>query len=98
MARESSSRNDQLDAPLIAPASCQGGLQSPQDRLGAPTEHRLTLPREVVAQKANRVDAGLTRQIAEGAQAAQRPRTEQIALVGGQTPLGQHPASDRSGR
>src|SRR6478752_2584363 len=98
MARESSSRNDQLDAPLIAPASCQGRLQSPQDRLGAPAEHRLTLPREVVAEEANRVDAGLTRQVAEGAQAAQRPRTEQVVLVRGEPPLGDHPAGDGSGR
>src|SRR6476469_6507761 len=98
MARESSSRNDQLDAPLIAPASCQGRLQSPQDRLGAPAEHWLTLPREVIAEEANRLYTGLTRQVAESAQAAQRAGTEQVALVMRQPPRGEHPAPDRSSR
>src|SRR5689334_11054412 len=98
MARESSSRNDQLDAPLMARASRQGRLEPAQDGLRAPTEHRLPLPREIVAEHADGVHPGLSGQVAQRGEPAQRPGTEQIALVGGEPALRQHPAAHYPGR
>src|ERR687894_378432 len=44
----SSSRNDQLEAPLIGYASYEGCFHSPDDCFRPPAEHGLTLPGEIV--------------------------------------------------
>src|SRR5206468_1873184 len=46
--RASSSRKDQLEAPLIDPASYQSLFHPAHDRLRAPAQHGLPLPREVI--------------------------------------------------
>src|SRR5688572_12165973 len=45
----SSSRKDQLEAPLTGHTSYEGGFHTPHDRLRPPTQHRLALPGEVVS-------------------------------------------------
>src|ERR687898_828484 len=54
----SSSRNDQLEAPLIGQVvSYQRCFHSPDDCFRSAAEHRLTLPREIVSQQSHGVDS-----------------------------------------
>src|SRR5688572_12255085 len=81
MRRESSSRNDQLEAPVSDDLSCQGGLQPFEDRLGAASQHRLPLPCQVVTEQPRRLHPVLSGQIAQGGEPPHGPGTEEIAAM-----------------
>src|SRR5215210_2959026 len=90
--RKSSSRNDQLEAPLNGSASCDGGFHPADDRLGPPAQHRLALPRQIIPEEPDRLDAVLAGQEAESGKASQRSGTEEVPPMIGESPLGQQPA------
>src|SRR5687767_4296489 len=75
----SSSRKDQLEAPLMRHTSYEGGLHTPHYRLRPPTQHRLTLPGEVVSEQADGIHPILPGQEAQCRQASERPGTEQVS-------------------
>src|SRR6476469_4478798 len=92
MRRESSSRNDQLDAPLIAVASYQSRLHPADDRLGSATQHRLSFPRQIIAEQPDGFDLILSGEKAQRRQTAEGARAEQVATMIGEPPLRQEPA------
>src|SRR5690349_12038733 len=92
MRRESSSRKDQLDAPLIGVASYQGGLHASDDGLGSAAQHRLSLPRQIIAEQPDGFDLILSCQEAQRGHAPERAWAEQIATMIGEPPLRQQPA------
>src|SRR5918997_1596704 len=96
MRRASSSRKDQLDAPLMGPASYQGGLHSPNDRFGPSAQHGLALPREVVTEEPDRLNLVLPRQEPQCREPSEWTRAEQIAPVVSQPVLRQEPAAGQA--
>ena len=55
---ESSSRKDQLEAPVSDDLSCQGRLQPLEDGFGPPPQPGLPLPGEIVAEQSRGLPMG----------------------------------------
>src|SRR5688500_14820051 len=89
--RESSSRNDQLDAPDIQRRLRKRCLHAPEERFAAAAEHRLHLPRDIIPEQPHRLDAPLPGEELERRHPAKRVPAEQVAAVMRQPLLGEHP-------
>src|SRR5829696_515349 len=93
MRRASSSRKDQLEAPLIGHVSYEAGLHPPDNRLGSAAQHGLAFPREIVPEQPHGLDLVLARQESQGGKPSERTRAEQIAPMVRQPVLRQQPAA-----
>src|SRR5688572_32862448 len=82
--RESSSPNDQLEAPVTGIASCQARLQPAQERLRATAEHLMALPGQVIAEQAGRLHALLAGEIAQRRQPSHGTGAEEVTPMAGE--------------
>src|SRR5215207_2165795 len=93
----SSSRNDQLEAPLIRSTSYEGRFHALDDRLRTPAEHWLTLPGQVVPQQAYGVHPVLACQKPERCKPPERTGAEQIPTMVTEALLSQQPPGGGTG-
>src|SRR5512134_1249782 len=104
MFRESSSRNDQLDAPPLTArhprSACrsQFRLEPPDNGPCAAPQHRMPFPGQVVPQEADPVHPALPGEEAERAQPPDRRLAEQVPRVALESTLRQQPADHQAGQ
>src|SRR5512134_1167275 len=100
--RESSSRNDQLDAPplteppLPSARRSQLRLEPADDRPRTPPQYRVGLPLQIVAQQPYALDAALAGEKSQGPEPPHDRLAEQIVPAAVEAALGEEPADQDS--
>jgi hypothetical protein len=87
----SSSRNDQLEAPLIGSPSYERRFHSPDDGFRSTAEHGLPLPREIVSEQSHGVDTILSGEKPERSQSPEGAWAEQVSTMIAESLLTQQP-------